>query len=210
MTEAYVIHLHTSTERVPLIEKLVKETGLIIQTYFASNGSDTWNDASIPKKHPWKYSQLTQGMVGCTESHLGVLQYGADMPDLAPFFIFEDDAELLAPFEEVQEFVDSIEGSWDIILLGANEYVEFVSSENDYHRINRFWGTHAMLINPKCCAKIMATFEEMKRGGVFPPPDWMYNEAIKQKRLCVYAPVDPERFFRQKKGLISLLTGNVR
>jgi hypothetical protein len=67
-----------------------------------------------------------------------------------------------------------------------------------------------MLVNPRCCAKIMETFEEAKEAGIFLPADWMYNEAIRLKGLRVYGPTNPKRFFKQKEGLKSLITGNVR
>jgi hypothetical protein len=67
-----------------------------------------------------------------------------------------------------------------------------------------------MLVNPRCCAKIMETFEEAKGTGIFLPADWMYNEAIRLKGLRVYGPLSPKQFFFQRAGLKSLITGNVR
>jgi len=208
MMEAYVIHLPTSTERMPLIVNLERQTGLIIQIFLASDGQATWNDANSPKRHPWRFSQLTQGMVGCAESHFGILEQA--MICTEPFFVFEDDTVMSAPFEEVQEFVRSVEHEWDIILLGANEYVESEQFTGSYSKVGRFWGTHAMLVNPRCCAKIMETFEEAKEAGIFLPADWMYNEAIRLKGLRVYGPLSPKQFFFQMAGLKSLITGNLR
>ena len=206
MTPAYVIHLPKCTNRLQLIENLRAQINTPLQIFFASDGSATWNDLRVTKLHPRKNCLLTQGMVGCVESHMAILGLGGD----APFFVFEDDTEMRLPFQEVQDFIDSVEMRWDILVLGANEYVESEVVTESYRKIGRFWGTHAMLIHPRCCAQVLATFEEAKRAGVFLPADWMYNEAIRLKGLRVYGPTNPKEFFRQKPGLVSLITGNVR
>ena len=147
-------------------------------------------------------------MIGCAESHLGILEQGTLA--FGPFFVFEDDVELLTTFNEVRQFIDSIEHEWDILLLGANEYVGSEQFTATYSKVNRFWGTHAMLIHPKCCAGIMSIFADATKDGIFLPADWMYNEAIRLSDIRVYGPTNPKRFFRQKEGLQSLITGNVR
>jgi len=203
---AHIIHLETSIDRLPLIKNLEKQSGLKLQIFFASDGSDAWNNPDTPKLHPWRYSYLSQGMVGCTESHIGILQKDYTKP----FFIFEDDAELVVPFEAVQKFIESVKCDWDILLLSANEYIESAVVTADYSKIGRFWGTHAMLVNPKCCSKIIDTFTESWSAGIFLPADWLYNEAIRKKGLAVYGPPMAKQLFKQKDGLKSLITGNIR
>ena len=203
---AYVIHLEGTANRLPLIEALQKGTGLPLTVFFASDGLATWPIAPS-FRHPWKFSRLTQGMIGCAESHLAVLEKAETAKE--PFFLFEDDTELVVPFQEVTDFVNSIKGRWDIILLGANEYVESAAAPTSV-KVGRFWGTHAMLINPACCSTIMDVFSEEIIDGIFLPADWMYNEAIRKRGLKVYGPAEPGRFFKQKSGLVSLITGNVR
>jgi len=205
MPDAYVIHLEGATDRLPLIKALQVATGLPLTVFFASNGQKTWNDPAIVKRHPWRFSTLTQGVIGCVESHVAILEQGAKATE--PFFLFEDDAEMVAPY---QDFIDGAPADWDILLLGANEYVESADPVGNYRKIGRFWGTHAMLIRPQCCSTILAIWVDSIANGVYLPADWLYNEAIRLKGLQVYGSPMVQGFFKQKAGLVSSLTGVVR
>jgi len=205
MTAAYIIHLECSKERLPLIEDLKKATGLPIQIFSGSDGRATWTDRSVEKRHPWNFTALTQGMIGCVESHVAILKMASASTDA--FFLFEDDAVMTAPF---QDFIDGAPEDWDILLLGANEYVDARPYEDGYMPINRSWGTHAMFIHPRCCPAIIDVYENSIRQGIYLPPDWLYNEAVRLKKVRIYGPTDVRGFFQQKAGFVSLLTGIVR
>ena len=201
---AYIIHLEGAADRLPLIEALQMATGLPLTVFFASNGQKTWNDPTIVKHHPWKFSTLTQGVIGCVESHVAILQTQSDSTE--PFFIFEDDAEFIRPY---QDFIDGSPADWDILLLGANEYVESTEYTAEYQKIGRFWGAHAILIRPQCCSTILAIWAESIKNGIYLPPDWLYNAAISLKGLNVYGSPVVKGFFKQTVGLVSQTTGKI-
>ena len=203
---AYAINL--DKERLQYIYKLSTDTKLNIIISKASDGSEWW-DSGIKMKHPWENEKLTAGMMGCTKSHLNLLNKKGE-----GVIIFEDDAELLMQMDAVDRFVDDVLRSygndWDIILLGANEYVNSKPITHEINRVYRFWGTHAMIINPNAFDYIKKTFQDSLDNGIFLPADWMYNEAIRQHKLRVFAPSSAKLFFRQVPGLISSATGKVR
>ena len=204
MANAYMIHLEGATERLPLIEELKEKTGLPLQIFSASNGEATWNNEAIVKRHPSRFDNLTQGMIGCLESHMTILE--REVASTEPFFLFEDDAEMLAPF---QDFIDGAPPQWDILLLGANQIVDSMAHNEKYRRVLKFWGTHAMVIHGRCTSKILEVARVYMKQGIYLPADWLYNTAIRTLGITAYCS-NGTGFFKQKSGLISSITGNMR
>jgi hypothetical protein len=99
---------------------------------------------------------------------------------------------------------------WDILLLGANEYVDFTPIDARTTRVKRFWGTHAMILRPRAIEAVLKTFETSQKDGVFLPADWLYNRAIIDHRLACYGPSFPTQLCRQVPGLVSAITGKRR
>ena len=204
---AFAINLDKG--RLPYVFKLSTDTSIPIVISKASDGSEYW-DSGIQMRHPLGNQQLTAGTMGCTKSHLNLL----DNSHREGVIIFEDDAELLMPMEHVDRFIDDVlktqGNNWDIILFGANEYVNSKPITHEINRVYRFWGTHAMIINANAFDYIRKAFEESLDEGIFLPADWMYNEAIRRYKLRVFGPSSAKLFFRQVPGLISSATGKIR
>ena len=196
---AYSINLDKS--RIPYINDLSEKTGIPITIFNASDGSEWWN-SDMPRRHPWGNDTITQGMMGCTKSHLDLLTDA------------NNDTELGLPMNLVNIFIDdvikNVDNKWDIILLGANEYVSSKPITHEINRVYRFWGTHAMIINRDTYGLIKKIFDDSIKQDTFLPADWLYNEAINRYKLRVYGPNSPKLFFRQVPGLISAITGKVR
>jgi GR25 family glycosyltransferase involved in LPS biosynthesis len=204
---AYSISLDKN--RVQYISDLSQKTGIPITIFNASDGSEWWN-SKMSRKHPWGNDSITKGMMGCTKSHLDLL----NDTNKEGVYIFEDDAELVLPMNLVNSFIDDVitntGNKWDIILLGANEYVSSKPITHEINRVYRFWGTHAMIINRHVYDLIKKTFDTAVKEDVFLPADWLYNETIQKYKLQVYGPNSPKLFFRQVPGLVSAITGRVR
>ena len=204
---AYSINLDKS--RIPYINDLSQQTGIPITIFNASDGSEWWN-SEMPRRHPWGNDTITRGMMGCTKSHLDLL---TDI-NKEGLYVFEDDTELILPMNLVNIFIDdvikNVDNKWDIILLGANEYVSSKPITHEINRVYRFWGTHAMIINRDTYEIIKDTFNNAIKENTFLPADWLYNEAIHRYKLRVYGPSSPKLFFRQVPGLVSAITGKVR
>jgi len=203
----YIIHLKDKTERLPLLESLQKASGLSLTIFNALTRAD-WSK-KIPS-HPWRHDVLTDGMIGCSLSHLAVLNLAGKSQQ--PTYIFEDDVQVLKPFSPFLYEMISSNLRWDIILLGANEYVssEHLANYKGIRTIHRFWGTHAMLVHPSVIQKIRTVFDSSVENDIFLPADWLYNEAIKIHGLRVYGPADPKEFVIQAPGFISAITGRQR
>ncbi len=199
----YCIHLERAKERLPLIQTLEERMKRPIIIFEASDGKDV---VGLPKRHPLSREQITNGILGCLDSHIRLLvnmiQSNYDM-----IGVFEDDAEMLVTDDTLTDFHKKVSGDWDILVLGANEWVEYKKKES-YIQPFKYWGTHAFLIKKEAAKKIIETHEQVLREGVTYPADWLYAEAIKRHRLIAYGPCC--NLIQQKPGLISQINGKIR
>ena len=97
----------------------------------------------------------------------------------------------------------------DLIFLGVNEIVEGEPTANPgVQKVLRFWGTHAVIVGRKAMLAIFEVYTQSLKDGYALPADWLYSFAIKEKGLIAYAPLVP--IIRQRPGLVSLISGNIR
>jgi len=212
MSRCVVIHLDTATERLPIIEKLRKTMIHNLEVFSAKDGTDWEKSSKITKMHPYEKREVSRGQLGCAHSHVDVIHGSLKAKEQATL-IFEDDCEMLGKQDDIYGFIHRathLPTTWDILLLGANEYVESTKFDDKYTRVNRFWGTHAVILTEKAMRAALKVFADAQKNGVFLPADWMYNEAIKQHGLVCYAPTKIDMLCRQKPGLISAITGATR
>ncbi len=167
----------------------------------------------ISKNHIRPKTEVTRGMLGCAKSHLDILlsSYKRKLPSVA---LFEDDCELVGRPAEIRTWLEGAPEGWDLLLLGANEYVDTEAGAGalgPYQPVQRFWGTHAMLVSRRAMHAALKVWAEAQKEGVFLPADWMWNEAIRREKLRCWGPAGgPAQFVRQKEGLRSAITGNLR
>ena len=202
MIPGFIIHLDSATERLPLIDGIKATMKGPVSVFSAIDNS---KEGTLT--HPWEKRPVTKGEIGCAHSHLAILRNAVKL-GRKHIIIFEDDCEFLSSQAQVYNFIDGISDPWDILLLGANEYVESVPV-NFCRKVGRFWGTHAMILSRKAMEVAIDTFEKAQEKGIFLPADWMYNEAIKRGLSC-YAPYKPDDLCRQKPGLVSAINGKIR
>jgi len=212
MNKATVIHLPKATERLPLIENL--KTIFPLEIFDAKDGSEWQANPQIQKTHPHTKKPVSQGNLGCTHSHIELIHRALKAGEKA-LILFEDDCEFRPEVDSntMMKFIhlsNTLGKPWDILLLSATEYVESSATGSpDYKQVNRFWGTHALILRERGMRAALKAFAESQKRGEFLPGDWLYNEAIKEGLTC-FGPADPFRFCRQKEGLVSYLTGSVR
>jgi len=214
MNKAVVIHPARATERLPLIEVL-KAIFTQLEIFDAADGSEWQANPQIQKAHPRTKQPVTQGNIGCTHSHIQLIHQALKAGDKS-LILFEDDCEFrpevdTAMMTKYIHLANTLGEPWDILLFGGTEYVESAATSSpDYKKVDRFWGTHALILRERGMRAALKAFAESQKKGDFLPGDWLYNEAIKLDKLVCYGPTDPFKFCRQKEGLLSYLTGTVR
>ena len=191
----------TLPDRIELVKTLEKSLGYPITIFNAIKGGNYLDDFK-DFKHPLPDETITPGMIGCLLSHMTILKETKE-----DILIFEDDCEYVSDYSE---FIRNVP-KFDILCLGTNENVDYkLEGNSNYVRIKQFWGSHAIIIKYSAIEAILKTYEKYKSRKRFLPPDWVYNYAIKQFNLRVYAPKNPKQFFKQKNGLASTANGLVR
>jgi len=209
---AYVIHLPSEKEREPLLQDLEKTLSpMQLHVVPASDGSHWFEEEMLQKQHPHTKQQVERGVVGLVQTLFSLFER-LEQENASVVWIFEDDCEFLEPFSKIEAFLEeaSTSVSWDILLLGATEYVESSNHSSSMKQVHRFWGTHAMLIRTSCIAVLRECFKAAQAKGEFLPADWLYNSAIRTRGLKCFGPANPKQFCRQKPGLVSAITGSVR
>ncbi len=203
-----IIHLESETSRNDLVKSL--QDAFHAKVFPALRAEDV-AQPGYPLRHPLHNEPVSKGMIGCAESHRRVLIEG--LFDGTPYVgVFEDDAVQCVSKDTIQEWIDhAVPRDWDILCLATNEHVKPVFSINQHTvQLERFWGTHAMIVKRETITKLLGMFEQLQQQGIQPIADWWYSAAITQYNLRCYAPLNPKAFFVQKVGLTSAITGKVR
>jgi hypothetical protein len=212
MSRCVVIHLPSATERLPIINDIKTKMIHYLEVYEAKDGVEWEKSDKIAKMHPFEKKPVLRGQLGCSHSHIDIMHKSLKKNE-EHTIVFEDDCELLATQDSIYGFIfnsTSLPEKWDILLLGANEYVESEEVNKSYKRVKRFWGTHAIVLSEKAMRAALQVFADAQKKGEFLPADWMYNEAIKQHSLVCYGPAKIDSICRQKLGLVSAINGKVR
>jgi len=212
MSRTVVIHLDTATDRLPIIDKLKRTMIHQVEVFSAKDGTEWEKNDKIKKLHPWSKDTITRGMLGCAHSHVEILYTSLRAKEQA-ILLFEDDCDMTKTQDDIYGFIhtaNQLPDRWDILLLGANEYVETAPINQSYVRVNRFWGTHAMVIKEHAMRSALKVFARAQADGTFLPADWLYNETIKQEGIVCIGPSVPEHLCEQKKGLVSAVNGKIR
>lgn len=204
----HIIHLESETTRNDLVKSL--QENFHAKVFPALRGDDVAQPGH-PLRHPLHGVSVTKGMIGCAESHRRVLIEGL-FQGIFCIGVFEDDAVQCVSKETIEEWIkNAVPHDWDILCLGTNEHVKPFDSVNEQTvQLQRFWGTHAMIIKRDAATKLLGMFEQLQQQGIQPIADWWYSAAITQYNLRCYAPLNPKAFFVQQVGLTSAITGKVR
>ena len=207
-----VIHLERAVERLPIIND-IKRIFPDLEVFPANDGSKWLADTEIKKAHPWTKIPVTQGIIGCAFTHIELIKRAIERKEKYTL-IFEDDCYFKPEVttEVIEKFIEEANTTveWDILLLGATEYVESSEMTPEFKRVGRFWGTHGLIINQRASHAALKGFERSQGQGIFLPADWLYNEAIKVGGLICIGPSDPFIFCKQKEGLLSYITCKIR
>jgi GR25 family glycosyltransferase involved in LPS biosynthesis len=209
MSRCVVIHLESATERQPIIDKLRSTMIHNLEVFSAKDGTEWEKSSKIAKQHPWEKRPVKRGEIGCAHSHIDIIHGSLKSKEIHTL-LFEDDCEMIGSRDDIYGFIHQAGKEWDMLLLGANEYVESEAAPGAYKRVKRFWGTHAVILSEKAMRAALQVFADAQKRGEFLPADWMYNEAIKQADLVCYGPAKLDMLCRQKKGLVSAITGKER
>jgi GR25 family glycosyltransferase involved in LPS biosynthesis len=183
-----VIHLEKATERMALITAMEAKLGVPIRIHSASDGSASMQNPSFSKAHIQPRSTVTQGAIGCFESHVALIEEFARSGDEYRL-ILEDDTVFFKDLKYIRDLMAHADtcGAWDMLYIGyssRHENKRIVSER--LMRLGFVCGTYAMLLRRSAIPKLKKTLDEIRSGGRFYPADWVYSRAIESYNLIAF------------------------
>jgi GR25 family glycosyltransferase involved in LPS biosynthesis len=208
-----VIHREQDTDRDFFIETFEKKMGIELQRVEGFDGKSLV-ETGHPQKHPRDSSNTSYGNIGCTATHVSILDSFLNDSNLEYIAIFEDDVELITDVSEVYDYIEYSWSlpDWDLLFFGVNEIVEGTPLEEvpQLSKVKRFWGTHAVIVNRNGAKAILDEYALSLQDGYALPADWLYSFAIQQRSLVAYCPTNARALVQQKENLVSKCTGLLR
>ena len=166
------------------MEQLEKDLGVSLIRVEPIHGP-TLIAEGFPTRHPVEVEPTRPEVISLTATHVQILQT-ALQNGMESVAIFEDDAKVVAP---ITESLAGIPADWDILFLGISQMVQGERFQN-YRKILRSYGTHALLVRGSCIPKILESYVQSQKNGYAIPADWLYSGATKVHKLKAYAPLE--------------------
>lgn len=135
---------------------------------------------------------------GCLMSHIGVAKLARSLFPDKHYLVFEDDCELLDGWDTLMKDVSGI----DVVYLGYTDRCEWGT-----------FGTHALMLSPRARDLIIekACFygKDTVQKNAY---DHILSKMCREESLSVAMPryESRQKYCRQKKGLKSTITGQIR
>ena len=141
---------------------------------------------------------LSDPVRGCLFSHIGVAKLAKSLFPDQHYLVFEDDCELSSAWKDP---IADVSG-YDVIYLGYNDRCSYAT-----------FGTHALCISPRArdliIEKAGLVAKQVGKKNAF---DHILSAICRDDKLVVCMPKYDMRevYCRQKKGLRSTITGEIR
>lgn len=114
------------------------------------------------------------GAIGCTMSHLKILQ-NAEKNNLDHVFIVEDDIQFLNPelfITQFNKFIEIHENNWDVILLGGNNKFPYEQPDETCIQVSTCQTTTGYIVNKHyistLCNNVKMGLDQLIRNPKFP------------------------------------------
>lgn len=209
----FIIHLERSVERIPSISNLIKQLNMNISIINAVDGK---NHSIHPRLCP-SYTTIgccinrSNGEIGCVLSHLKIWKHMIEQ-NIKYAIIFEDDCVATNNIKILEQVVyDEIHliKDCDIILLGALGYHGYENIVNsNFVKVNRFDGTHALIITNATAKKCIEFYELETQKGYLHPVDSLYGSVNIQYNLKTIGFKNPFSMFYQNNLLTSTIANS--
>lgn len=103
---------------------------------------------------------LNAGQLGCTLSHLFVLEYARDN-NLESILIFEDDVEFAENFNEIfNQAIDELPKDWHMLYFGGNHFHGVVPHSQHLVKLKGTLTTHAIAVHSRFYHVAISTIRE--------------------------------------------------
>lgn len=125
-------------------------------------------------------------ILGCTMSHMGVLQYAMLRTPTEPVLILEDDVEFVYAPEDLTTLFASLPSDYDVVMLGYGNTTTGTPVEKRYGRVHAAHNAHAYLVAPHYLERLYNNLREaatLAEQFQYPNYHWIYSHDQYWKRL---------------------------
>jgi len=212
-----VIHLRRATERLPLVDDLMRAVGPL-EVWDAADGT-----ALITGGHPTGCGidpgvVRTAGEVGCVISHMSAYQK-ALIDGISHLIVFEDDCVVSPGFtlEKVKTYLQQIkEVSQDfgltrmneIVLLGTCGCYRWKDIRGGVKATDHFNGSHAYIIGRQMMLSLLHSHLQFLTQHKTAPIDGLIPLQLQAERNHAFCPENDLYIFRQNRMIPSYIVSD--
>lgn len=194
----YIINLDKRIDRWNITSKLLFNKGYTnLKKYKAVEGNRIPKDSlynivsneaidPIIKGYRTEHHELSIGAVGCYLSHINVWELGNEINNYNYVIIFEDDTYPILNSDELQVILNDLPQDWDLCILGGT-YNRNNIINNNFCKINRFFGLYAYIINKKCINYLLKNAFPVKQQI----DSWLSDLSI-QNKINIYGMISED------------------
>lgn len=187
ITEAYIINLPSRPDRRRMAQMEFRNLGLNI-TPKVFPAIDVRGMGF--ERHKGAKDTMNPGALGCTLSHMAILQIAATYNQQA-ILICEDDFVVKGKMKWFA--LNSAPRNWDILVLGWGVWRQPMSAHRIIRQIDDFWcisdnaaGTYCMIVNNP--QRVLSVLAEMPHNVQL---DHVISNAWHERKLNVYHYIEP-------------------
>lgn len=155
MNETFVINLDKDNERFQNIKTNLEKNNIKFKRFPAVYGENI-NTNTINKY--FKNDKLSKGQMGCSLSHIKLLQKISKENNMKKYIIMEDDAYIIDDsYYVLNKFLNMID-NWDLVYIGGNKIYGKKYKKNIIIPLNKEgynFGTFGYVVNSKSAKKIL-------------------------------------------------------
>jgi hypothetical protein len=163
--------------------------GSPIEPYLSTSKDSIWNNADVIKKCPRTKKPVKREDVQLIQDHIFLLGIIDQTPNVKGVFITTERTHIISNEDVIREFVKDCgqitNGTWDVLVLGANAYNSSMPLSHSIERIHVMRQPVAMFIKKDCIPKIVKAFMDILKTDHFPSLPLIYSKAESNGLLMV-------------------------
>lgn len=148
----FCINLDHRPGKWEFMEGQFKKYGLKVERFKAINGNP--NNLKVP---------ISNGDVGCTLSHLGVIKKAKE-EKLKSILVLEDDAEFIEGFlGKFKEYYKQVPKDWQMLYLGGSHLRPIIPVSTNVAKISHTYTTHSYAIKDSVYDMVIKRFPNLQK-----------------------------------------------
>jgi hypothetical protein len=134
------------------------------------------------------------------QNHIHALKEAYEQTHLKGVFLIEDTVEVIGDLSSIRQYIDDARrvtrGSWDLLLLGAEQMPRKQAITHRVERAYSFKNPYAFYLRRECIQQVLTAFMEHISNGYFPTIDFLYRDTARHCGWVVLGPWKSDVFVK--------------